>query len=181
MPKIDYSKCNHIEATKRGHEYNDTHDIALEEITPLKRYLHGFFAEKKSHVFASSMPRALLTAKAAFGEKFNIIGEERFIEFDLKFLPIPFVSLKFGTWAVISRILWFAGLLKTKRSFRNERLRAKKASEFIYEKAQDSSVALVAHGMLNLFIEKDLKNKGYKRVSKVRNGFFSITTLTRDH
>ena len=45
MPKIDYSKCDYTEANKRGLEYLDTHDIALEEIAPLKIHFQDFLAE----------------------------------------------------------------------------------------------------------------------------------------
>ncbi len=38
-------------------------------------------------------------------------------------------------------------------------------------------VVLVAHGLINSFIEKQLKSNGYSRVSKIENGFFSITEL----
>lgn len=179
MPKIDYSKCNYIEAVTRVEEYNNTHDIALEEVLPLTINLKDFLEEEKSMVFVSSMPRALLTARKIFGKKYDIVGDENFIEFDLKVLAIPFLNLKFKTWALISRIMWFARLLKTKRSFREERVRATECAKFLYEKSQDASVALVSHGMLNHFIEKYLATKGYHRTRKVQNGFFSITTLAQ--
>ena len=66
MPKIDYSKCDYIEATRRVGEYNSTHDIATEEIIPLASQFQDFIADPQSIVFASSMPRALITAKELF-------------------------------------------------------------------------------------------------------------------
>jgi len=176
-PKIDFSRCNYLTATKRVDEYNSTHNIALDEITPIKSHLQSFIEDKKTIVFASSMTRALITAKELFGKKFDIVGDDRFIEFDLRFIYIPFLKLKFGTWALISRLIWFMGLLKTKRSFAYEYNRAKNVSEFLYEKSKEGNIVLVAHGMLNMFVEFYLKKKGYKRIDKVKNGFFTIVKL----
>jgi broad specificity phosphatase PhoE len=175
-PGIDYSKCGYIEATKRIHEYNTTKKIATEEILPVKSYIKEF---QNISIFASSMPRALITAQALFN-KHDIIAEDRFIEFDLRFIPIPFIKLKFEIWALISRILWFGRILKTRRTVRFELNRAKNAANFLYKEAKQANVALVSHGMLNMFIEKHLKKLGYKRASKVKNGFFSIITLEFD-
>ena len=69
------------------------------------------------------------------------------------------------------------GILKTTRSFRAELLRAKNNADFLYEESKKANVVLVSHGMLNMFIEKYLKKLGYKRVSKIKNGFFSIIQL----
>ena len=99
MPKIDYAKCGYIEAIHRMHEYNNTQKIAIEEILLLKNYVQEILATQNLSVFASAMPRALITAQALFHEKYNIRGEERFVEFDLRFIRMPFIKLKFGTWA----------------------------------------------------------------------------------
>lgn len=178
QPRIDYSPCNHVEANKRISDYNFTQNIMIEEITPLKSLLNSFMDEKSS-IFVSSMPRALITAKALFEDKFKIVGDDRFIEFDLRFIPIPFLKLKFGTWALISRLVWFLGFLRTNRSFAFEKKRAKNAAQLIITKAEKGNIALVAHGMLNMFIEKNLQKQGYKRISKVKNGFFTIITLDK--
>ena len=175
-PEIDYSKCNYVEATKRIYEYNTTQEIAIEEILPLKSHIQEFLETKNLSVFTSSMPRALITAQALFN-KYDIIGEDRFVEFDLHFVQIPFIKLKFGTWALISRILWFCRILKTTRPIRAELNRANDAGDFLYEESKKSNIALVSHGMLNMFIEKRLKKLGYTRASKEKNGFFSIVTL----
>jgi broad specificity phosphatase PhoE len=179
-PEINYSKCGYIEATQRIHEYNTTKKIATEEILSIKPHIEAFLEMQHIAVFASSMPRALITAQTLFHKKYTIVGEDRFIEFDLRFIPIPFIQLKFGTWALISRILWFGGMLKTKRSVKLELNRAKDASNFLYKQAKQANIALVSHGMLNIFIEKNLKKLGYKRASKVKNSFLTVITLECD-
>lgn len=139
-PEIDYSKYGYIEATKKFHEYNTTQKIATEEILPIKLYIKEF---QNISIFASSMPRALITAQALFNE-YDIIGEDRFVEFDLRFIPIPFIKLKFETWALISRILWFGRMLKTRRTVRFELNRATNAADFLYKEAKQANVALVS-------------------------------------
>lgn len=178
-PKIDYkSKYNHKEANNIIAQYNTTSDIDIEEIDKIKTHLEVFFKEKKSIVLSSSMPRALITAKSMFGKNYDILVDKNFIEFDLKFIKIPLIKLKFGTWATVSRLLWFAGIGKTDRKFKTEKLRAKDCAEILYQKSlENDSVALVAHGMINYFIEKRLRYRGYKRISKVTNGFCSLTIL----
>lgn len=174
-PLIDYSPCDYLQANERIDDYNNTENIKIEEIEPLRQHIMNLTKDKNISVFVSSMPRALITAKALFKDKFKIVGDNRFIEFDLKFVPIPLLKLKFGTWAFISRIIWFMNLLKTKRSFAFEKQRAREAADLIVPKK--GNAILVAHGMLNMFIEKNLEKKGYRRISKVRNGFFTIITL----
>lgn len=178
-PRIDYnSKYNHDEANNIVTQYNSTSDIAIEEIDKIKTHIEGFLKEKKSIVLSSSMPRALITAKCMFGKNYDILVDKNFIEFDLKFIKIPLIKLKFGTWAAVSRLLWFVGIGKTDRKFRTEKLRAEECAEILYQKSlENNSVALVAHGMINYFIEKRLRYRGYKRISKATNGFCSITIL----
>ncbi len=114
------------------------------------------------------MPRALITAKCMFGKNYDILFDKNFIKF------------KFGTWATISRLLWFIEVGKTDRKFRAEKLRAEECAEILYKKSLENDlVALVAHGMINCFIEKKLQYRGYKRISKFTNGFCSITMLHR--
>lgn len=177
-PKIDYSKCSYKEAINRVKEYNTTESIDTDEILPLVNQVQLFLQGKNSIIFSSNMPRALITAKALFKDRHDIIFDGKFIEFDLNIIHIPLLKLKFGTWATISRILWFLRLIKSDRPIESEFKRAQECADIIDKKAQEElSVVLVAHGMLNIFIERYLKSKGYLRVCKIKNGFFAITKL----
>ena len=73
--------------------------------------------------------------------------------------------------------MWVLGLLKTDKSFLQERLRAKNCAHLLIKRVQRKSIALVSHGLLNYFIEKNLKKSGYKRTEKIEFGCFSITKL----
>jgi len=177
-PKINYSKCSYKEVINRVKEYNTTESIDTDEILPLVNQVQLFLQGKNSIIFSSNMPRALITAKALFNDRQDIFFDSKFIEFDLNIIPLPLLKLKFGTWATISRILWFLRLIKSDRPIESEFKRAQECAELIYQKAKEGIfVVLVAHGMLNIFIERHLKSKGYLRVCKIKNGFFAITKL----
>ena len=176
-PKVDFARCKHAQAKERLDQYNTTDDIRLEEIEPFKEKLENYRRQKNLQIFSSSLPRAAHTAKACFEKIDNTSIKDMFVEFDLKVLPIPFLKFKFVTWLVISRILWCLGIANSARSFAYERKRAKQCAEFLLDKAKAGPVVLVSHQALNFFIERYLRNNGYKRISKVANNCFSITEL----
>ena len=178
-PNIDYSLSGYSGAVSKVDEYNTTENIKTEEILPLANRVEHILNDKDSIIFASTRPRSAITAKKLFAlRQEEIIFDNKFIEFDLKILPLPFVKMSFGAWATISRILWFLRLLPSERSVSYELNRAKECADILYDKAKSGApVVLVAHGLLNKSIEKHLKPKGYTRISKVNNGFFSITEL----
>jgi broad specificity phosphatase PhoE len=176
-PKVDYSRCDYTEAIKRMNQYNTTKDVALNEIESFGQYLTDLKKEQDLKIFSSSRARSLITAQEIFGGKFDIDVQDIFVEFDLKILPIPFIKLRFKTWLLISRIMWFFGLLKTSKSFAQEKLRAIECAEILHQKAQNGKVVLVSHGLLNIFIEKHLITKHYARVNKMKNNCFTIIHL----
>jgi broad specificity phosphatase PhoE len=176
-PRVNFSRCNHKQASERLEQYNTTNDIRLEEIEPFKEKIHHYCSQKNLQVFSSNLPRAVNTAKACFGEIKGTNIKDLFIEFDLEILPVPFLKFKFVTWLVIARIFWLLGITNFARNFSSERARAKECAEFLLNKAQTGPVALVAHQALNFFIERYLSKKGYKRISKVSNNCFSITEI----
>lgn len=174
---INYDSCDYNSAKEKVQEYNDTSNLAIEEIFPIQHHINDFLEGKQPIIFASSLPRAYQTAKYLFGKKCQLTVSDEFVEFDLNIFPIPFLKCKFKTWLLISRILWFLNISKTTRNFSYEARRAKSCANLLYKEAYDSSVALVSHGLLNFFIEKNLKKQNYRRIYKVRNGCFSITRL----
>lgn len=179
-PEIDYSRCNYKEMLQRVNEYNNINNIDTDEVVPFLNYIRSFAAREYSVIFSSPMPRALHTSKTLFPERKDILFDDKFIEFDLKIVNIPFIKLKFGTWAVISRLLWFAKIIHTTRPIESELQRAIDSANLIHQEVdKGKNVVLVAHGMLNMYIEKKLKSKGYKRISKVKNGFCSVVTLIK--
>jgi len=152
-PNINYEPCIYEDAVHRFNEYNSTSNVATDEIERLRSKIEEII-DRKLTIFASPSPRAQATATALFQGSCSLITDEQFVEWDLKAVYIPFIKLKFRTWAFISRIIWILGLLKSERSFADERLRSRKCAQKLELEAQNGSVALIAHGLLNLSIAK---------------------------
>ena len=180
-PNINYGRCEFSEASERIKAYNFTQDIFLNEITSLSPQVDIVLSDDDFDILTSSSPRALRTAQFLFHKKSEqIIISDDFVEFDLRVFPVPILKAKFKTWMLISRIMRALGLLKTGKSFSQERLRAKNGADLLIKRSQRKSIALVSHGLLNYFIEKNLKKSGYKRAEKIGLGCFSITKLQFD-
>ena len=180
-PNINYGRCEFSEASERIKAYNFTQDIFLNEITSLKPQIDIVLGNDVFDILTSSSPRALRTAQFLFHKKTEqIIISDAFVEFDLRVFHVPILKGKLKTWMLISRIMWALGLLKTHKSFSQERLRAKNGADLLIKRSQRKSIALVSHGLLNYFIEKNLKKSGYKRAEKIELGCFSITKLQLD-
>ncbi len=122
----------------------------------------------------------MLSAKAIFSRENNIIISDDFKEFDLDVVPIPLFKFRFRAWLFISRILWFLGILKTNKSFRQEKSRSLDCATILATEAQNCLVVLVAHGLFNMYVEKYLCTMGYKRTDKIKNGCFAITKLEKN-
>lgn len=187
-PLIDYLECSYTEMLKRLEEYNSTSSLDFTEITSfletsvLKKDIDIFAKNPNTIVFSSSMPHALLTAKTIFENANEINVDSKFVEFNLNIISIlpRKLRLKFKTWAVMSRLCWFLGFIKSNRSFSDERIRAKECADILYTNSKSRDfVALVAHGMLNFFTEENLADVGYRRIEKVQNGFFTILKLEK--
>jgi len=63
-----------------------------------------------------------------------------------------------------TRILWCLGIENSARAFAYERKRAKQSAELLLDKAKTDPVVLVSHQALNFFIERYLRNNGYKSI-----------------
>lgn len=179
-PHINYSKCNYEQALSRLYEYNNTKNIKIEEIIDIKDKIHDVINLDKVKVFCSTSSRASITADHLFPKNSDIIRGDKFIEFDLSIFYVPFLRCGIRTWFFISRILWFVGILKTDRSFKQECERVESCVEFLIVEAMTTDVALVTHGLLLLFIEKRLKKMGWRRTRSFSSGCFSINVLQNE-
>ena len=176
-PDIDYNKCNNEQALIRLYEYNNTKNIKIEEILDIKDKIHNIVNLDKMKVFCSTSPRASITADSLFSKSADITRSDNFVEFDLSIAHVPFLRCGIRTWFLISRLLWFVGILKTGRNFKQERERTNSCVKLLTTEAAKSDVALVAHGLLHLFIEKRLKKMGWQRLHSFSSGCFSIKVL----
>jgi broad specificity phosphatase PhoE len=149
----------------------------LEEIQDIKDNIQNIVDLDNVKVFCSTSPRAKKTAENLFSKNKNIIKSDQFVEFDLSIFYIPFLKFGIRTWFLISRILWCVGILKTDRNFQQEKKRADSCAGILASNTEHTKVSLVAHGLLNLFIEKNLKKNGWKITHTYSSGCFSIKVM----
>lgn len=119
-------------------------------------------AEAAHRIFASTLPRAIETARAA--------APGRDIEIDPIFveapLPPPPIAGRFRayTWGVFARVTWWHGMARGMESRREAEARAGDAVEKLVDAAQDGPVLLCAHGWFNRMMRPELKRRGYRCV-----------------
>lgn len=134
-----------------------------------------------SVVHTSSMRRSRHTAQLIFGEQMEYRPDTLFREFERKILWFPGIPLPTKFWTGGSRVLWFLGL--NDRNIENQkkaRIRARLAAEKLVDLAnKESRVVLVAHGLLNKSVKKNLKKMGWRVVRKGGSKYLATWVLVR--
>lgn len=88
------------------------------------------------------------------------------------------ILLRAHTWAAISRALWLLGWSGSGESLIEARSRAGQAADrLIYYSRERGSVALVAHGVINLLIARQLRARGWQGRWVMRLGNWSSSTF----
>lgn len=133
-------------------------------------------------VYCSTLIRSQLTAKAIFGEQVNLKVNLEFREFERKIFSLPLLRLPIKLWLVTARILWFLGLnSKGIETFKEAKRRARRCAELLAEDAAlNATTVLVAHGLLNNFIRRELKRMGWHQTVKGGSGFVSLNVLEKN-
>ncbi|RDV13727.1 histidine phosphatase family protein [Pontibacter diazotrophicus] len=139
------------------------------------------YKEIKS-VYCSTLIRSQLTAKAIFGEQVLLKVNHEFREFERKIFSLPFLRLPIKLWLVSARILWFMGFnSKGIETFKAAKWRARDCAEILAEDAhENATTVLVAHGLLNNFIRRELKRMGWHQTVKGGSGFVSLNVMEKD-
>lgn len=132
-------------------------------------------------IYCSPLNRAIKTAKVLFGEGARLIVDKRFREFERRIAHLPFIKLPLDIWLVGARLLWFAGLNNRDiEKFKEARSRARECAEFLAKRAAtEGTVVLVAHGLLNRFIRRYLRQSGWQLKQHQGNGFLAMSLLER--
>ncbi|HEY4652198.1 MAG TPA: histidine phosphatase family protein [Pontibacter sp.] len=132
-------------------------------------------------VYCSTLPRAQLTAKAIFGEKVQLVTDAGFREFERRIFSLPWLRLPVKLWLFLARVLWFLGFNSHEiETFEEARFRARAAARQLAEEARRETIAvLVAHGLLNHFILRELKRMGWTQLVKGGNDYVSVNVVAR--
>lgn len=114
-------------------------------------------AGKANLLFASTLPRAIETAKAAApGRELNI--NSVFVEAPL---PPPQIPGRFTarTWGVWARCSWWLGHSRGRETRGQAERRADQAAQILVEAAEHGGVALFAHGWFNRMLRPALARR----------------------
>ena len=118
-------------------------------------------------VFASVRRRSLETARAIVGPT-GFRSDPVFVEAPLPPPPLPrFIKLSPRSWGVIARTAWwFFGHSEGQESRDGATARAREAASRLVAAAEEGGdVVLLAHGFFNAMIGRELKARGWRRVS----------------
>ncbi len=122
-------------------------------------------------IYCSNLPRSQETALAIFGNNYTVVSDSIFREYEIKMVKAAsIIKLPLPIWQFFSRGSWLLGFNhKGIESRKEAKQRAKYAVENLIKVAEKEETAvLVAHGMLNHGLERQLKKQGWKVIQ--RNG-----------
>ena len=131
-------------------------------------------------IFSSSLFRAYDTAVKIFGDDYPICVDSIFIEFRREITPLP-LALPIRGWTGISRFFWMIGLHSNDiPGFRSEKSRAVMDAGLLEKAAMEKrKVVLVGHGLLNKYIVRELKNKGWDHSFQGGSDYLAVQVLTK--
>jgi len=118
-------------------------------------------------VYTSRLPRAINTTEKTINGEIPIMKMALFNEFERKIIKFPNVKLPMKFWSVTSRFVWVIGFNdKGIESFTEAKGRAQQAASLLNQSAvRDGKALLFAHGFLNKYIKKYLKDLGYEALN----------------
>lgn len=131
---------------------------------------------QSSHLFCSPLRRSQESVER-LANLTHAVTDPVFSEAGLPVLiPLPF-RLSVRNWATLSRTLWLLGYHHDDiESYRTTRLRAARAAEMlISHTTENTSVCLVGHGMMNIFIARCLIRRGWLGAKKPDGNYWGYS------
>ncbi|NQY21133.1 MAG: hypothetical protein HRT40_07475 [Campylobacteraceae bacterium] len=117
---------------------------------------------KQSDIIISSEEKRAKDSYSLYS-KSSIFSNNIYNEAQLPTISLKLIKLKTKYWLYIFRVLWLFSFSKNCESFKDTKIRAKKAAnELINLNAKNKSVLLFSHGIINKLIKKDLIKQNYK-------------------
>lgn len=133
-------------------------------------------------IYCSNLPRSQETALAIFGDKYPVVSDSIFREYEIKIVKAnSLIKLPLPIWQFFSRGSWLLGFNHQGIESRKEaKLRVKQAVENLIKVAhREETAVLVAHGMLNAGLEKELKKQGWQVIQKKGQTNLGATILVK--
>ena len=130
-------------------------------------------ANSAACIVASTASRALSSVQA-LGHTASV-ADAVFCE-----APLPFALWRFPRqppfiWAAIFRLLWFFGYSRGSESIQVTKTRAKAATQKLISLAENGSVLLVGHGIMNHLIAKELIALGWAGSARQKSKYWSAS------
>ncbi|WP_276496814.1 histidine phosphatase family protein [Pontibacter litorisediminis] len=174
-PKVDRKGFFDAAAARR---YISDYDTAQVEEFVLQHEALPYKQIRK--VFCSTLVRSQLTARAIFGDGVELKIDPTFREFERRIFTLPLLRMPIKLWLLSARLLWFLGFnSRDIETFRQARARAREAAKLLDQDArQHQTTVLVAHGLLNNFIRRELRQLGWQESIKGGSSFLSVHMLT---
>jgi len=129
------------------------------------------------YVVSSPLRRAVHSAKILTNnvpdEQLNVLKE-----MDIPRYKIP-LTLKAWTWVYLCRLLWMCGIKGNFETFKEAKQRAELATLSLISMANNQQKILaVGHGVMNLYIRKNLKKRGW-RLTEKSSKYWGVTRLEK--
>ncbi|SHI86828.1 MULTISPECIES: histidine phosphatase family protein [Pseudomonas] len=125
------------------------------------------------YIISSTMPRALTSLDRLGLKPFQ--NDTLFSEAELPFLHWPGPRLSPLTWAFVFRMLWLCGYSHGVESFSEARERAQRAAQRLISLAEEGTVLLLGHGIMNRLIARQLLAHGWKSETRHGNKYWSAS------
>jgi broad specificity phosphatase PhoE len=149
----------------------DPKDVPPEELQDL--------VSEIASVFTSDKKRAHDSAKA-IAPNAELVADPLFVEAPLASPRIPLLRMRVPKWAVMARVLWYAGYHPEIENYRKAKHRAVRAADILVASARaDGSAALVAHGYFNYLIGRELRRRGFRQSGSHRAKFWNAVVYGR--
>ncbi len=142
----------------------------------------AFRAARESNIIVTSdLARSIGSAKILYPDGKQIISERLFREATWPFAMVPLLRFRPYAWAALFRVLWFFGYQKNcPEPVTALKQRASLAADRLISLAQShESVLFVGHGILNTFIVRALRKKGWKGPRFPGYGFWSAVEYVK--
>jgi broad specificity phosphatase PhoE len=164
------------EAQQYVHNYNSV------PIIPFDPELVKVNLKPDHIIYCSNLPRSQETALAIFGKKFHVVSDSIFREYEIKMVKAnSIIKLPLPIWQFFSRGSWLLGFNHRGIESRKEaKVRVQQAAENLIKVAHiEETAVLVAHGMLNHGLEKQLKKQGWQVIQKNGQTNLGATVLVK--
>ncbi len=132
--------------------------------------------------YVSNLNRAKTTADYLFGTEQERVESEEFREFERSLgNRRGRISLPLRYWSITARLEWYLGINRDGiESFSKAKERAKSGAMKLEDQSEKhDKVVLVAHGFLNRYLEKYLKEQGWQVVRDGGIDYFATTILVK--